>query len=150
MNLSQVNDATILSEYVKRFTISAGAHLPSSRAAADHFRAYFSSEATKREMFVVCYLNGQHEILETEVLFKGDLTTSAVYPRIVIERVIVLGAAVVMFGHNHPSGRTTPSSSDRAVTRKLQTALKSIDVDLLDHIIVGGEEYYSFSDNRLL
>lgn len=149
MNLSQVNDATILSEYVKRFTISAGAHLPSSRVAADHFRAYFA-DASKREKFVGCFLNGQHEILETEVLFEGDLTTAAVYPRIVIQRVIELGAAAVMFSHNHPSGGTTASSSDIALTRKLQTALKSIDVDLLDHIIVGGEEYYSFSDNRLL
>jgi len=56
----------------------------------------------------------------------------------------------VIFGHNHPSGCLTPSSSDRAVTKKLQTALEAIDVAVLDHIIIGGSEHYSFADNGLL
>jgi len=78
------------------------------------------------------------------------LMSSAVYPREVITRVIDLGAAAVIFGHNHPSGCLTPSSSDRAVTKKLQTALEAIDVAVLDHIIIGGSEHYSFADNGLL
>jgi len=56
----------------------------------------------------------------------------------------------VIFGHNHPSGCLTPSSSDRAVTKKLQTALEAIDVELLDHFIIGGNEHFSFSEHRLL
>ncbi len=99
---------------------------------------------------MVIFLNGQHQVLTTEVLFAGSLTSSAVFPREVITRVIDLGAAAVIFGHNHPSGCLTPSSSDRAVTKKLQTALEAIDVSVLDHIIIGGSEHYSFADNRLL
>ncbi len=149
MNLSAINDSDLLSEYCRRFTIKAGESIKSAKEAADHFRAYFTN-GSKREMFVVCFLNGQNQILNTEVLFKGSLTTSAVYPREVIQRVLELGAGAVMLAHNHPSGSITPSSSDRAVTKKLQSALTAIDVETLDHIIIGGSEYFSFADHRLL
>ena len=149
MNMSSVSDTEILNEYVRRFTISAGEGLKTSREAADHFRAYFA-DAAMREQFVVCFLNGQHRVITTEKLFTGSITTSAVYPREVVQRILDLGAAAVMFSHNHPSGELTPSNSDRAVTKKLQTALSAIDVDVLDHIIIGGTEYFSFSDHRLI
>jgi DNA repair protein RadC len=149
MNIASVSDSEILTEYVRRFSISAGDSIRTAREAADNFRAHFS-DAAKREKFVVCFLNGQHHVLSTEVLFKGSLSTSAVYPREVIERVIELGAAAVILGHNHPSGEITPSSSDRAVTKKLHTALTAIDVEVLDHLIIGGSEYFSFSDHSLL
>ena len=148
-NFATVSDTEILAEYVKRFTINAGESIRSAKDAASHLRAFFS-DASKKERFVVIFLNGQHQVLSTEALFEGSLTTSAVYPREVITRVIDLGAAAVVLGHNHPSGLTTPSNSDRAVTRKLQTALEAIDVAVLDHLVVGGSEHYSFADNRLL
>ena len=150
MNISSISDSAIMEEYVKRFTIKAGKGIKTSREAADHFRAYFAESAKKREQFVVCFLNGQHRVLATETLFVGSITTSAVYPREVVQRILDLGAAAVMFSHNHPSGELTPSSSDCAVTKKLQTALAAIDVDVLDHIIIGGAEHYSFSDNRII
>jgi len=147
--VSTVSDAEILTEYVRRFTIKSFESIGSAREAANHFRAFFS-DASKKECFVACFLNGQHQVLSTEVLFTGSLTSSAVYPREVITRVIELGSAAILIAHNHPSGLTTPSSSDRAVTKKLQTALAAIDVDLLDHIIIGGADHYSFADNHLL
>jgi DNA repair protein RadC len=149
MNISSISDSEILNEYVRRFTISAGESIKTSRQAADHFRGYFAG-AAKREQFVVCFLNGQHGVLTTEVLFTGSITTSAVYPREVVQRILDLGAAAVMLAHNHPSGELTPSSSDRAVTKKLSAALSAIDVDVLDHLIIGGPEYFSFADHRLL
>lgn len=149
MNLSKVKDSDILTEYVRRFTIQAGQRISSAREAADHFRGFFAG-ASKREMFVCCFLNGQHQVLTTETLFTGSLSTSAVYPREVIQRVLDLGSGAVIFAHNHPSGELTPSNSDRAVTKKLQTALEAIDVAALDHLIIGGSEYYSFADHHLL
>jgi DNA repair protein RadC len=150
MNIASVSDSEILTEYVRRFTIPAGESIKTAREAADHFRAFFADAAKKREQFCVCFLNGQHRVLRTETLFVGSLTTSAVYPREVIQRVLDLGAAAVLLAHNHPSGEITPSNSDRAVTKKLQTALNAIDVELLDHIIIGGPEYFSFSDHHLI
>ena len=149
LDVSGVSDSEILAEYVNRFTIKSGEPIKTLREAANHLRAFFS-DASKREKFVVVFLNGQHQVLSTEVLFEGSLTTSAVYPREVITRVIELGAAAVILGHNHPSGLTTPSSSDRAVTKKLQTALTAIDVEVLDHIILGGADHFSFADSRML
>lgn len=150
MNMSTISDAEILTEYVRRFTIPAGESIKNTREAADHFRAFFTAAAAKREQFCVCFLNGQNRVLETETLFVGSLTSSAVYPREVIQRVLELGAAAVMLAHNHPSGEITPSNSDRAVTKKLQTALNAIDVELLDHIIIGGAEYFGFNEHHLL
>ncbi len=149
MNISSISDTEILNEYVRRFTIPAGESIRSARAAADHFRAYFAT-ASKREKFVCCFLNGQHQILATEILFEGSLTTSAVYPREVVQRVLDLGAAALLLAHNHPSGCTAASSSDRAVTKKLATALGAIDVEVLDHIIIGGADFFSFADHNLL
>jgi len=147
--VSTVSDAEILSEYVRRFNIAAGESIGSAKVAADHFRAFFA-DASKKEKFVVCFLNGLHQVLTTEVMFVGSISSSAVYPREVITRVIELGAAAVIFAHNHPSGSISPSSSDRAVTKKLGTALNALDVDLLDHIIIGGGEHFSFADHHLL
>ena len=149
MNISTVSDSEVLHEYIRRFSIPAGELIGTSREAAGHFRSYFA-DSLRRERFVICFLNSQHKVLATEILFEGTINTSAVYPREVIQRVLELGAGAVMLAHNHPSGCISASSSDRAVTKKLQTALNAIDVEILDHIIIGGSEYFSFADHRLL
>jgi hypothetical protein len=91
MNLIQVSDDTILQEYVRRFTIKGGIPIESATEAANFFRSYFA-DASKQERFLVCFMNGQHQVLATEIMFQGSLTTSAVYPREVISRVLDLGA----------------------------------------------------------
>ena len=103
-----------------------------------------------REVFMVIFLDGQNQVIKMEELFIGTLTTSAIYPREVVQKVLDYDAANVILVHNHPSGNLTPSNSDRAVTKKLQTALTAIDVDILDHLIVGGNEFFSFADHKLL
>ena len=151
MNISSVSDSEVLNEYIRRFSIPAGKAIGTSRAAAAHFRSYFA-DSLKRERFVICFLNSQHQTLATEILFEGTINTSAVYPREVVERIIQLGAGSVMLAHNHPSGSITPSGSDRALTAKLQTILTAMDCEILDHIIIGNgtEDFFSFSDHRLI
>ena len=149
MKISSISDSELLSEYVRRFTIAAGERIQSAKQAADHLRGFFK-EGAKRELFAVVFLNNQNQLLDTEILFRGSINTSAVFPREVVERVIALGAGALILGHNHPSGNNTPSSSDRAVTKKLKTALSAIDVEVLDHIIIGGSDYFSFADNHLI
>lgn len=149
MNLTKISDDLIRQEYVKRFTIAAGESIRGSDALANHLRAFFH-DASKQERFVCCFLNGQNRVIATEVLFRGSLTSAAVFPREVVQRVLELGAAAVCFGHNHPSGSIKCSSQDRQVTQKLKTALEAIDVQVLDHVIVGGPEYYSFADAGML
>jgi len=123
-------------------------YLASSRTVKDYLTHNLRERS--REVFMVIFLDGQHQIIRMEELFSGTLNTSAVYPREVIQKVLEYEAVSVILVHNHPSGSLTPSSSDRAVTRKLQTALTAIDVEVLDHLIVGGNEFFSFADHRLL
>ncbi len=149
MNFTQVSNDDIREEYVRRFKVPVGDTIRDAGAAADHLRCYFSNSPLK-ESFVIVFLDQQHRIIDTLSMFQGTINTSAVYPREVIKQVLELGAVAVILGHNHPSGETTPSNSDRAVTQKLKTALNAIDVEILDHIIVGTETHYSFQDHSIL
>ena len=101
------------------------------------------------EKFVCIFLNGRNQVIATETLFEGSLTTSAVYPREVIRRILYHGSAAVLFCHNHPSGNTNPSNDDLTITKKLVEAANTIDVTVHDHIIIAGTEYTSFSDKGL-
>jgi len=122
--------------------------LNSSKSVANHLGAYFSGSKTC-ESFVMIYLNSQHELIDTKVLFTGTIATAAIYPREIIKSLLIdyPGTAAVIISHNHPSGSNIPSSPDFAITKKIKAALESIDIELLDHIILGSN-YYSFSDHH--
>ncbi len=102
------------------------------------------------EVFLVIYLNGRNQILKMEELFEGTLTTSAVYPREVVKKALDNDAAALVFVHNHPSGNPNPSQDDIAITKKLKEAVKSVDVSVHDHLIIAGDEVYSFADHGLI
>ncbi len=104
----------------------------------------------KHEIFSVIYLNGRNEIIGMEELFHGSLTTSAVYPREVVKKVLKQNAAALIFVHNHPSGNLDPSQEDIKITKKLKDAVETIDVKVHDHLIIAGDNYYSFADNNLI
>ena len=105
---------------------------------------------TKREAFIVVFMDSQNARITDEVLFEGTIDGAAVYPRIVAQRCLEVGAAAVVFGHNHPSGIPEPSQADRRITDRLKDALALFDVRVLDHIIVGGDDTYSFAESGLL
>ena len=99
---------------------------------------------------MVIYLNGRNQILKLEELFEGTLSTSAVYPREVVKRALDNNAAAIVLVHNHPSGKSTPSQDDLAITKKLKEATQSIDVSVHDHLIIAGNDVYSFADHGIL
>lgn len=90
-----------------------------------------------REVFAVLFLDSRHRSLGFEELFHGTVDAADVHPREVVRRALHLNAAAVIVGHNHPSGDSTPSAADRAVTQRLKTALALVDVRLLDHFVIG-------------
>ena len=120
--------------------------------SADEVMAYLkhSLRDKNREAFLVIYLNGRNQILKMEELFKGTLTTSAVYPREVVKRALDNNAAALVFVHNHPSGNPNPSQDDLTITKKLKATAKAIDVSIHDHLIIAGNEVYSFADHGLI
>ncbi len=121
--------------------------LESVCAAKDYWKLRLSG--LKNEQFAIMYLDTKHKVIACETLFKGTLNTCYVYPRTVLQRVIKLNAAAVMFAHNHPSGTSEPSQADIAITNKLTDACNTIDVQVLDHIIVG-KDCYSFAEHGLI
>ena len=92
------------------------------------------------EAFLVSLLNGRNQVLDIIELFKGTLTTSAVYPREVIKLILEKAAAAVIFVHNHPSWNPNPSEDEQKITRKLKKACNTIDVQVQNHFIIGGND----------
>ena len=147
--LDKVSDKQIETEYHRRFTLKAGDIVNSSEDAARHFAALLSKE-TGRECFVVLFLNGSNRYIASEILFKGTLTTSAVYPRVIIKRALELDCAATICAHNHPSGNLKPSRDDLQITRKIKAACDTVDIAVHDHLILAGDSWYSFADNGIL
>ncbi len=99
-----------------------------------------------RECFLVIFLDAKNKVKKTEILFEGTLTSSAVYPREVVRAALNHHAAALIFAHNHPSGDAHPSKEDIAITRQLVFACRVMGLTVHEHLIVGQENYYSFSD----
>ena len=95
------------------------------------------------EVFVALWLNAQHRLIDMQVLFRGTLSQTSVYPREVVRAAIAKNAAAVILAHNHPSGSTAPSQADRSLTQVLKSALALVDVNVLDHCIVGRGDTHS-------
>ncbi|MDQ0704000.1 DNA repair protein RadC [Pseudomonas sp. W3I7] len=91
----------------------------------------------EHEVFGVIFLDARHRVLAFEVLFHGSIDGASVYPRQVVKRSLAHNAAAAIFVHNHPSGCTEPSQTDRVLTARLKAALALIEVCVLDHFIVG-------------
>ena len=126
----------------------AGPLLDQPQAVKDYLRLKLVAEPN--EVFAIVFMNSQHRVLAYEPMFKGTLDSTAVYPRVVVQRALELNAGAVIFSHQHPSGCTEPSSADRVLTDRLKAALSLIDVRVLDHIIVGQGTPYSFAESGLL
>lgn len=149
LTLDRVSDKELDKEYRKRFFLKAGNKISNAEEAAKHFNTLFSKEPS-REHFGVIYLNGGNKLLASEVLFKGTITTSAVYPREIVKRALEQDAAAIVCGHNHPSGTISPSTDDLTITKKIKEACATVDIAVHDHIIVTSEGYYSFADHGIL
>jgi DNA repair protein RadC len=103
-----------------------------------------------KEVFLVLFLDTQNRLLATEEMFSGSLKSTNVYPREVLKRALHHNAAAVIFAHNHPSGIAQQSQADELLTKQLKQALALVDVQVLDHFIVAGNNTLSFSERGLL
>jgi DNA repair protein RadC len=104
----------------------------------------------RREVFTVLFLDTRHRVIAAEDLFQGTIDGACVYPRIVAERALRLGAAAVIVAHNHPSGIAEPSLADQAITRRLKDALGLLEIRLLDHFIIGDDAPVSLAERGML
>lgn len=124
-------------------------YLRSSRQVADYL--VHSMRDLKKEVFQALFLDASFAVLATETLFEGTLSVNSIYPREFIQRTLHHHAAAVVIAHNHPSGSLQPSRADRRLTRDLFLLCSLLDIQLLDHLIIGaGEEPYSFADHGIM
>ncbi len=102
------------------------------------------------EEFWIVYLNNSNKVLQKTQLSKGGITGTLVDIRIVLKNALQLGAVGIILVHNHPSGTLQPSLADKQLTQKIKTAGESLDIKVLDHIIITEKAYFSFADDNLL
>ena len=102
------------------------------------------------EEFWVLYLNRSNKIVAKTQLSKGGMTSTIVDVRIILKQALEHSATAILLAHNHPSGMLKPSISDKQLTQKLKLASESLDIKVLDHIIVTEKSYFSFADESLL
>jgi len=104
----------------------------------------------EHEEFWILYLNNSNKVLHRAQLSKGGITGTLVDVRIVMKQSLELGAVAILLAHNHPSGTLKPSQADKNITQKIKTASESLDIKVLDHLIITQKDYFSFADNQIL
>lgn len=102
------------------------------------------------EEFWIVYLNNSNKVMQTAQLSKGGITGTLVDVRLVMKHALELGAVAVVLAHNHPSGTLKPSIADKQITKKIKAAAESLDIKVLDHLIITQTAYFSFADNSVL
>ncbi len=104
----------------------------------------------QHEEFWVVYLNNANKILAKNQASKGGLTATIVDVRLLFKKALELAATGVIVCHNHPSGKLVPSKADIDLTKKIKEAGKTLDIKLLDHLIITEKVYFSFADEGMI
>ena len=104
----------------------------------------------EHEIFAVLFLDHRHRLIEYIEMFRGTIDGASVHPREVVKEALRHNSGVVILAHNHPSGTTEPSQADRLITQRLREALQLVDIRVIDHVIVGGNQTASLAELGLL
>lgn len=123
-------------------------YLTSPDQSRAYLRMLFAGET--REKFGMVAVDSQNGVLGFAMLFQGTVNAASVYPREVVKAALDFNAASVIIMHNHPSGCAEPSRADINITQQIVAALKTVDIPVLDHLILAGLETVSFAERGLL
>ena len=104
----------------------------------------------EHEEFWIIYLNNSNKVIQKHQLSKGGITGTLVDVRLVLKNALELGATGLILAHNHPSGTLKPSEADKQITQKLKQAALSLDIKVLDHLIITEKAYFSFADESIM
>lgn len=136
----------VASYYLKE-RLTGKRYLHSSQDVIDYLT--HSLRGLKKEVLTVIFLDAAHAIIDSTVIAEGTLTVNTVYPREIIKKALDFHAAALIVAHNHPSGSLQPSPQDMKLTRSLFMLCSSMQIQLLDHLVIG-DGSYSFADNGLM
>ena len=125
-------------------------NVPRITSASDVYSLLAEYSTKQQEHFMMITLDGASKVINKRVIFVGTLNQSLVHPREVFKPAIEDGCAGIIIAHNHPSGTLEPSRADISITTRLKEVAKLCGIELLDHVIISKNGYYSFSDEGLL
>ena len=119
------------------------------KEAEDVYRLlHYELSVLEQEHFICLYLNTKGAVIKKETIFIGTINQTIIHPREVFKHAVRLSTAALLFVHNHPSGDSKPSKADYDVTDRLESVAKIFDIEVVDHIIIGKNEFYSIKGNR--
>lgn len=110
----------------------------------------FNMGSLRLEQFRILFLNKKNILIADEVMATGTIDETPVYPREIVKKALFYEAGAIILVHNHPSGNAKPSNSDIDLTTQIVNACSTVNVTVHDHVIIGGNDYYSFKSNMLL
>lgn len=125
--------------------------ISSSLDAVDVFREHFDAEEMDyRESFFALYLDQANKVLGIKKISECGISSTLVDVRIIMQAALLCNASGIIVSHNHPSGNLKPSSDDIKMTAKIKDAAKTLDISLLDHVILTSDSHFSFADNAMI
>lgn len=128
---------------------------PEERQSINNSREAYESflpliDDPSKEHFMVAYLNQGNKIIKMERISIGGITSTMADPKVIFKNALLKEATAIMLCHNHPSGVARPSTEDKQLTQKIVSAGKILDINVLDHLIIGENSYFSFAEQGMM
>ena len=136
----------IVTEYNRTQSTTGHLQISNPEAVAEVFRPVY--QGLKHEKCWVLFLNRANRIIKKEMLFKGGTDSTVFDVKTIVRKALVYSASAVIISHNHPSGSAKPSTADVKQTEALHKALKYMEINLLDHVIIGEDLFYSLTEQE--
>lgn len=152
LNLPQVKACQIVAtfELGRRFFLEDKGRIPTIKGPEDVFKHLSEMKKLQKEHFRGLYLNTRNRLIHDEIISMGTLNLSLIQPREVFRPAIEYSAAALILAHNHPSGDPEPSEDDIKVTRQIAEVGKLMEIDVLDHVIIGEERFVSLKERGVI
>ncbi len=145
--IASKDDVIFEATHIYNSYFAKGAEISKPADSADYLKLKLAQY--EHEVFICLFLDNQNRVISCDEISHGTIDSASVYPREVVKATLRHNANAVIFAHNHPSGIAVPSNADKMITLKLKDALNTIDVRVLDHIVIG-DGTYSFAEHGLL
>ncbi len=144
---AQLQAATEIAKRAIQQQLNAGDALTNPKHAVEYLQHRLQNQ--REETLLAIFLDNQNRVLAIETLAQGSIDQANMHPRQLVQQVLSHHAKSIILAHNHPSGDPTPSQQDRELTDHIRKLLNMIDVQLLDHLIIGHGQYYAFSQHHI-
>lgn len=137
-------------EFGKRVNYPSSENIKITKAQDAYLYLKDSLQHENQENLVCIFLNNNSEVISTKIITVGTITNTIFNPKDILKWALKYSAVAIVLAHNHPSGNVNPSKEDIVVTKRLVKAADLVDIVIVDHIIIGKNQYFSFLENKVL